>query len=839
MPRPKLKRIAITGFRGFGSVQQIAEPADTVSVFWGGNSNGKTSFGEAIEFLLTGQIARRELLAGAKDEFADSLRNAHIDDKAIVAVDVVIADSAGVDRAVRRELKDDYQRGSAAGCVSTLTIDGKAVTESELQSSLGLVLFPAPLQAPVLSQHSLGFLFSSSPTDRATYFRAVLDTQDLEDFRQAVSMLDQSLVRPAGKEVSDLAELQKTPAFADAAKRLLKCKDKNAVEKVLNAELAGVLQEAGLVPAIDLAARAAQLRDELDRRRDLVFPVQLLAQRPFAPVADNREGINEAIEKLKEESAACDADAVRLVSLFEAALKLPHLGEHSPEDCPLCGTADAMTAERLAWLKAQAQATESYQAARKTLVDLLTRLVTLVDTVRQSARAALPALAQRSRAERRTAGFTRAALKTLGVDDQLVNDWIADYRALRRRGRDAALIFSDVADELEHATDAFDTWARQDELLLALDALATGQRDLEAAIASYEGPGKRLGEAITKIIDQSSAVSGWEALADLSADPEGAVAAVAQFATFADQQKAVSKALTDIDKAIGTVQDAKFSSLSDAIRVWWDRLRPDEVTFFDAVQRRGAKTRRMIDMRAGLSLKDDKSDPKFRDAVAVFSQSQLHCLGLAIFLARASSEGVGFIVLDDPVLTSDDDYRPNFASTVIEGLLAEGIQTIIATQDHATAKDIETRWAHRNVARFNIVRNDPRLGSEIRNQNDQLATMIARAQTFCNSEDPDQRKLGAARVREAIERFCKLLLVKERVGKGDALASITDYDGKNFGNFSNDVKALLIQDASHPGKLQAAHNYVTPGAHDDTPPPKAQLKVALGDLRRLKADYLD
>ena len=639
--------------------------------------------------------------------------------------------------------------------------------------------------------------------------------------------------------MGDVAELQKTPAFGDAAKRLLKCKDKNAAEKVLSGELGRVLEEAGLTPETKLSARAAQLRDELDRRRDLVFPVQLLARRPFAPVADNREPVKASIEELKDESAACEADAVRLVGLFEAALKLPHLGENLPEDCPLCGTTDAITSERLAWLQKQAQATESYQTARKTLLELLTRLSTLVDNARQSARSALPLLAQRSQAERRAAGFTRAALKALGVDDQLVRDWIVDYRVLRRRGRDVAATFSAIADELTLATETFDTWARQDALLLALDALATSQSDFEAAIASYEGPGKRLGEAVTKIIDQSSAVAGWEALADLGADPEGAVAAVTQLATFADQQKAVSKALTDIDKAIGTVQDAKFSALSDAIRVWWDRLRPDEVTFFDAVQRRGAKTRRMIDMRAGLSLKDDKSDPKFRDAVAVFSQSQLHCLGLAIFLARASSEGVGFIVLDDPVLTSDDDYRPNFASTVIEGLLAEGIQTIIATQDHATAKDIETRWAHRNVARFNIVRNDPRVGSEIRNQNDQLATMIARAQTFCNSEDPEQRKLGAARVREAIERFCKLLLVKDRVGKGDALASITDYDGKNFGNFSNDVKALLVQDASHPGKLQAAHNYVTPGAHDDTPPPKAQLKVALGDLRKLKADYLD
>jgi hypothetical protein len=32
---------------------------------------------------------------------------------------------------------------------------------------------------------------------------------------------------------------------------------------------------------------------------------------------------------------------------------------------------------------------------------------------------------------------------------------------------------------------------------------------------------------------------------------------------------------------------------------------------------------------------------------------------------------------------------------------------------------------------------------------------------------------------------------------------------------------------------------VTPGPHDDTPPSKSQLKVALGDLKQLKKDYLD
>lgn len=172
MIRPKIKRIAITGFRSFGSVQQIAEPSETVSVFWGGNSNGKTSFGEAIEFLLTGQIARRELLAGAKDEFAASLRNAHIDDNSVVAVDALLVDAEGTEHTVRRELIHDYQRGSAAGCTSRLKIDSKVASETELQTVLGLRLFPPPLQAPVLSQNTLGFLFSSSPADRAAYFRS-------------------------------------------------------------------------------------------------------------------------------------------------------------------------------------------------------------------------------------------------------------------------------------------------------------------------------------------------------------------------------------------------------------------------------------------------------------------------------------------------------------------------------------------------------------------------------------------------------------------------------------------------------------------------------------------
>lgn len=94
MNKTYLKKIEVQGFRSFGTGIQSFELPATVAVFWGGNSQGKSSLAEAIEFLLTGQIARRELLASSKEEFSDSLKNVHLQDTApvIVCAEVICAD---------------------------------------------------------------------------------------------------------------------------------------------------------------------------------------------------------------------------------------------------------------------------------------------------------------------------------------------------------------------------------------------------------------------------------------------------------------------------------------------------------------------------------------------------------------------------------------------------------------------------------------------------------------------------------------------------------------------------------------------------------------------------
>jgi hypothetical protein len=834
----RLRKIEIQGFRSFGSVRQTINLPDTVTALWGGNSQGKTSFAEAMEFLITGQIARRELLASAKDEFSDSLRNAHIAPAIAVIVEAEFVCPDGKHRRLKRTLVEDYKGSSL--CSSKVEIDGKPCAEADLESQIGLKLLKPPLRAPVLSQQTLGYVFSASPTDRAAYFRAILDTQDLEDFRTAVAALAPRLIAPTLPELESLSAIEAIPELAATAAKIRASKSEADVDATVLANLSALLVSLNIVPKGSLSERAAQLDEELESRRKRTFPLALFGRKPFSSWGGPPAELEQAIQAFDRERLAIDVETRRLVTLFESALALPSISDaHDPLDCPLCGAESTLTPERIGHIRAQVTANANYQRAEKVVTQALRALDGSLNTLEQTTTQALPKFAQLLASNRRAEGFTIRRIQELATDAASVLVWTKAARSLMRASRVLTRSTALARSEISGALNAIGQWATSTELVARLEHVLTAQSVFEVAQQAYAAPIEALSEPLKAAVDQGTHTKGWEALIAVARDTAKLWSALLLDRAHALKVKNLENALKDIDVGNGKVADEKFDDLSDEVKLWWERLRPDEPAFFNAVQRRGAKTRRTIDLKVGLSAKDDRSDPKFRDAIAVFSQSQLHCLGLSLFLARAIEEKTGFIVLDDPVLTSDDDFRPNFASTVIEELLAAGMEILVLTQDHASWKDIGHRWEFRGVAQLQMVRNDPVVGTEIRNQNDTLATMIAKTHPFINSQDGDQRKQGAIQLRQVIERFGKEVLVRHRRASGELVASITDYDGQNFGTFSGQVLALLTQDRSHPGKLTAAHSYVTPGPHDDTPPSKGQLKVVIGDLKRLKKDYLD
>ena len=71
----RIAKLDIQGFRAFGGMEQTLDLPAQLAAVWGPNSQGKTSLAEAVEFLLTGEIVRRDLMASSQDEFAGALRN--------------------------------------------------------------------------------------------------------------------------------------------------------------------------------------------------------------------------------------------------------------------------------------------------------------------------------------------------------------------------------------------------------------------------------------------------------------------------------------------------------------------------------------------------------------------------------------------------------------------------------------------------------------------------------------------------------------------------------------------------------------------------------------------
>ena len=374
-------------------------------------------------------------------------------------------------------------------------------------------------------------------------------------------------------------------------------------------------------------------------------------------------------------------------------------------------------------------------------------------------------------------------------------------------------------------------------LKIRFDEAATAYSAFAAQLKPYADAEKVLVERLTAVIDAASDTAGWQELIDLAGDQDSLRTSLIERNARAALQRELTAALHQIDRGNEKVLDDKFGDLSDGIQHWWDLLRPGEPTFFSAVRpRKGA--RRTVDFKAGLSPHADRSAPKVRDVIAVFSQSQLHCLGLALFIARALHEGAGFMVLDDPILASDEDYRAYFNTAVLEKLIDAGVQVIVLTQDRKTWKDLEHRYLHANIDMFQMALTDPADGTAVTNTGDDLIAMLARADVLARGGHVELRKRAGELLRDAAERFCKEMLVRDRWTKGDKGAALSDYDGKNLGQLGPKVESLLAADPSHPGKLRSIGSQLNPAKHDDDTPNQGTITVALGDLKFLKKQYL-
>lgn len=812
---PRLKWVEICGLRSFAIEQSLIFDKE-IALIWGGNSQGKTGVAEAIEFLLSGTVVRPAMLGGAKNEYDRSLRNAYQPEGEPTVIRAGIEDPDGKERRVERELTADFGRGQ--DCASRLTVDGVEVADL---SSIGIVLAEPPLRAPVLFQHSIRYALSAAPSDRLTYFKALFEIGDLDALADALKgAIDGVAEPPIGLE----PEIQ-----ACAADRVIGpllgdlLGDESLTESVLsdrlgNACRAGIAALSGEAPGPDFSLH--HLRDHL---RAEVEKVQrgrfdLAAWRPGATATAPEAGFD-ACRAYVETAASVDREVETLRAAYEAVLKVPAY-EHLEAGvrCPVCDDG-TLTPERLNVLREEVAAgtdlRDRQSAARRELQTLAMQLGSVSDaTARLTPRASQLQDEQLADAETSATAILGEAVTLSGG---------------RERARELAASSSALADSASLAQRAAAAASEQLEVLAvfdleaiaaALDSVGTACEASEAARGRFLA---EVGPTLRRVSDALNAqvgTSGWDALVRLTESPARTVAELRRRNAVASAKKEFAGAHAAIERAKLAVFRERFAGMSDEILKWWNRLRPDEPVVFERAEPR-AGGRRFVDLKAKLSAGGILEE---RDALGIFSDSQLNALGLAAFLARAILQGVPFVVLDDPVQAGDDEHRDTFIDVVLPALVDAGLQVIVTTHD----SHMRTLLSNvHQIDGFTVTLDEPEKGTVVIKGTDTAEALLDEAKGFIK-ETPSLRDTGAQKLRVAAERLAKEILVQKRQIAGER-ASLGEYKKWALEKLVPRLCEVL-DDEKEKGNWRNVSPRLSPGAHDDAPPAKNTLKTVRDQL---------
>jgi len=190
-------------------------------------------------------------------------------------------------------------------------------------------------------------------------------------------------------------------------------------------------------------------------------------------------------------------------------------------------------------------------------------------------------------------------------------------------------------------------------------------------------------------------------------------------------------------------------------------------------------------------------------------------------------EGCPVIVLDDPVLSSDEEHSTTFGRYVVEALLGHGMQVIVSTHDPRLFGMLQGWYQHLPLDVFHITTQSPSSGAVVTKESDRLTSMLDNARPYLMNADDEIRKIGSGRLRDAAERLCKEIIVRNRRQNRED-ATIEEYEGKTLGELEKLVHPYLTKDKSHAGKMRVIRETLNPGSHDSRPAPPAALAAALG-----------
>ena len=200
VPSIKIKSLHVNYFRGFREIEGPVNLSSDFIVIEGRNSSGKTSLAEALEWLFSGSLSRRESRdAGNARELEDCVANqfrpAGVDTWVSASFAITPEGKDVQEFSLRRVLTEDYGSTSTAACKSLLYHNDRELTPEAERKVLDRFFAGVP---PLLIQHTLRHFVQGDPRERREYFERPLRLDELTELiRQAIVTDDRATDFPS------------------------------------------------------------------------------------------------------------------------------------------------------------------------------------------------------------------------------------------------------------------------------------------------------------------------------------------------------------------------------------------------------------------------------------------------------------------------------------------------------------------------------------------------------------------------------------------------------------------------------------------------------------------
>jgi energy-coupling factor transporter ATP-binding protein EcfA2 len=646
----RLLSLTVSNFRGFGTGSPTIPLAGDLVLLFGPNGFGKTSLAEAIEWLLYGTTRRRQRGDSySKNEFEGCFPNAH--GGAPVEVSARVRLPGGTEHTIARSIPDPRH-----DTVSLTFINGR----QEAFDAIGLSKIEA--LHPVVAQHDLQSFIHSRPKERRDFISAALGLEEITALKTA---LDGSRKAFAGTPPAAVeAARTKLKALAAVLGTIPETKTLGLRWQKLPLELRDDDQNALVAAAQRLAGTAADdaqsllqdLRLKRQQTSRTVFDTSLLTLSTDVPATTKQlsariEAVTDACSSLAQVVAKGVATraskyATALLHFWEGGLKLAAHGDK----CPMCEE-ETLTGDKRAALQARLKEahdglTNSREIAAAT--EKAKSELTLAKHVLDGASVQGLDANTRELLSKLLEKEPEALAACLEVHDALKE---AEHQ-VGSAGAALTEFLSSIPVRLADATKAEALVVDSTTIPRAFEDKAGA---FQGAMQQYSSAWVAFDQVLAKRISSNTAIGEIDAVGQaLKAEQERKV--VATYDGIVAKSRAIMQAT---EAFLQRKQVELLLSRGKDIKTLYDMLNPGAQVGFDVME----PANEQLKLHA-------RSYGKRMSAAANLSECQLNCLGLSFWLGGATAAGspFGFVLLDDPVQSMDDDHTEAFIGSVIPDL---------------------------------------------------------------------------------------------------------------------------------------------------------------------------